>query len=194
MHTAELEIDLRKIKSDSKLSVIQKIKTFYSISDKNNIEPIVLRLSGYIKSKLVKTDYLFTFTPKRLILLKKSKLKKITDPGYVAGLGPYLYYILSDKVKFSDIKIKDSFISEDNLIPKSDEMSIDYPDIKKIIFYPDTKTFVSNMFGSAVKESVLKIHTMNNLYEFVIPTGKNGPYQRSAYWLKMCLPVTVSNK
>jgi len=200
---SELEINLRKIKSDSRMSDSQKIKMFYDLMGVQNIEPIVLRLSGYIKSKPMKIDYLLTFTPTRIIMVKKNKLRKLTDPGFVAGIGPYLYYILSEKIEYADIKIKDSFISKEQdsaeaATAASGDMpqvvSIKYQDIKKMVFYSDTKTLVSNMLGTAVKENVLIIHTVKEKYEFKLPTGKNGPYNKTLYWLKTCLPVKISDK
>lgn len=181
------------------MSDSQKIKIFYDLMGVQNIEPIVLRLSGYIKSKPMKIDYLLTFTPTRIIMVKKNKLRKLTDPGFVAGIGPYLYYILSEKIEYSDIKIKDSFISkeQDSAAAAGDmpqEVSIKYQDIKKMVFYPDTKTLVSNMLGTAVKENVLTIDTVKEKYEFKLPTGKNGPYNKTLYWLKTCLPVKISDK
>ena len=138
--------------------------------------------------------------------LKKNKLRKLIDPGFVAGIGPYLYYILSEKIEYSDIKIKDSFISKEQdsaaastaakeaAADTSDEVSIKYSDIKKMVFYSDTKTLVSNMLGTAVKENVLIIHTVKEKYEFILPTGKNGLYNKTVYWLKTCLPVKISDK
>ncbi len=199
---SELEINLKKIKFDSKMSDSKKIKMVYDLMLARNIEPIVLRLSGYVKNKPMKIDYLLTFTPTRIILVKKNKLRKLIDPGFVAGIGPYLYYILSKKIEYSDIKIKDSFISKEgdaeaasaSESDTSDEVSIKYQDIKKITFYYDIKTLVSNMLGTAVKENVLIIHTVKEKYEFILPTGKNGPYDKTFYWLKMCLPVKIADK
>lgn len=195
---SELEINLKKIKSSSKMSDSQKIKKLYDLMLAQNIEPIVLRLSGYIKSKPVKIDYLLTFTPTRIIMVKKNVLRKMTDPGFVAGIGPYLYYVLSEKIKFSDIKIKDSFISKEQDSAAegskmSNEFSIKYPDIKKIVFYPDTRTLISNMLGTAINENVLVIDTVKEKYEFRLSTGKNGPYDKTLYWLKTCLPVKISD-
>ena len=198
---SELEINLKKIKSSSKMSDSQKIKKLYDLMLAQNIEPIVLRLSGYIKSKPMKIDYLLTFTPTRIIMVKKNVLRKMTDPGFVAGIGPYLYYVLSEKIKFSDIKIKDSFISKEHssvaagagAADTSNEVSIKYPDVKKMVFYPDTRTLISNMLGTAINENVLVIHTMKEKYEFRLPTGKNGHYDKTYYWLKMCLPVKISD-
>jgi hypothetical protein len=158
-----------------------------------NVEPIILRLSGYIKKKPMKVDYLLTFTPSRIILLRKSIIRKLADPGYVAGLGPHLYYVLSEKIDYSDIKGKDSFVQKTSL-QSPDEISIDYKDIKKFVLYPDAKTLVSNMFGTAIKENVLLIHTVHEKFELILPTGKNGDYNKTFYWLKMCIPVKISKQ
>ena len=190
---SELEIDLNRIKSDSTLSDTQKIKMFCNLMKERDVEPIVLRLSGYRKQKPMKIDYLLTFTPSRIILMRKNFMRKLTDPGFVAGLGPYLYYVLSKKIEYSDIKKKDSFVSKDGTHP-NDEPSILYKNIIKFVFYPDTKTLVSNMLGTAIKENVLIIHTNEEKYEFILPTGKNGNYDKTLYWLKMCLPVKISTK
>ena len=184
------------------MSDSQKIKKFYDLMLTQNIEPIVLRLSGYIKSKPMKIDYLLTFTPTRIIMIKKSVLRKLTDPGFVAGIGPYLYYVLSEKIEYSDIKIKDSFISKEHDSAASagvgtadtlNEFFIKYTDIKKIVFYPDTKTLISNMLGTAINENVLVIQTTKEKYELRLPAGKNGPYDKTLYWLKICLPVKISD-
>ena len=191
---SELEVDLNKIKADSTLSDTQKIKRFYDLMKDLNVEPIVLRLSGYVKQKPVKIDYLLTFTPSRMILIRKNYIRKLTDPGFVAGLGPYLYYVLSKKIEYSDIKKKDSFVSEDDSRPSSsgDQTSILYKNITKFVFYPDVKTLISNMLGTAINENVLIIHTNEEKYEFILSTGKNGDYEKTLYWLKTCLPVKIS--
>lgn len=189
---SELEVDLNRIKADSTLSDTQKIKRFYDLMKDLNVEPIVLRLSGYVKQKPVKIDYLLTFTPSRIILIRKNFIRKLTDPGFVAGLGPYLYYVLSKKIEYSDIKKKDSFVSKDDLRPSSDQTSILYKNITKFVFYPDVKTLISNMLGTAINENVLIIHTNEQKYEFILSTRKNGSYDKTLYWLKTCLPVKIS--
>lgn len=188
---SEFESSLKKIKSNNKLSESQKIKMFYDLCKKNNIEPIVLRLSGYIKkNNFLNSDYLINFTPSRIIFFKKNNFRKLVDMGYTAGLGPYLYYILSDKVSFSDVKIKDSFISQiDDENPP--ELCISYHDIKKIVYYYDISTLVSNMLGTAVKTNQLKIYTTEKLFEYSIPTSKNGDYNKTFYWMTHSLPIAV---
>lgn len=189
----DIEGDLNKIKSDSTLSDKQKIKMFCDLMYERNIEPIVLRLSGYMKKKPMKVDYLLTFTPNRIILLRKNIIRKLADPGYVAGLGPHLYYVLSEKIDYLDIKDKDSFVRKTSL-QSQEEISINYNDIKKFVLYPDAKTLVSNMLGTAIKENVLLIHTVHEKYELILPTGKNGDYDKTLYWLNMCIPVKISKR
>lgn len=190
---SEIEGDLNKIRSDSTLSDTQKIKMFCDLMVTRNVEPIVLRLSGYIKKKPMKIDYLLTFTPRRVILIRKNMIRKLADPGFVAGLGPHLYYILSEKIVYSDIKKKDCFV-EKNPLAQHEEISIDYKNIKKFVLYPDPKTLVSNMLGTAIKENVLIIHAEHEKYELILPTGKNGDYHKTLYWLKTCIPVKISKK
>lgn len=190
---SDIEVDLAKIRSNPTVSDTQKIKMFYDLMKERDIEPIVLRLSGYVKQKPMKVDYLLTFTPSRIILMRKSFIRKLTDPGFGAGLGPYLYFVLSKKIEYSDIKKKDSSVLKDSQ-HSQEETSIPYKDITKFVLYPDTKTLVSNMLGTAIRENVLIIHTKEKKYELILPTGKNGKYEKISYWLKMCLPVKIAAK
>lgn len=163
---------------------------FYDLCKKNDIEPVILRLSGYKKNGLLTYDYLINFTSYRIIFSKKSHFRKLVDIGYKAGLGPYLYYLLSDKVSFSDVKIKDSFVSQiDENNPA--ELCINYCDIKKMVYYYDISTLISNMLGTAVKTNQLKIYTVDKLYEYSIPTSKNGDYNKTFYWMTHSLPIAV---
>ncbi len=109
---SEFVKSLKNLKNNIETSETQKIHTFYRLCEKCNIEPIVLRLSGDIKNRFIRSRYLITFTTSRIIISKKSNLRNLIDIGYVAGLGPYLYYLVSDKVKLEDIKLKDSYIQK----------------------------------------------------------------------------------
>ena len=53
-----------------------------------------------------------------------------------------------------------------------------------MVFYPDTKTLISNMLGTAINENVLVIHTMKEKYEFRLPTGKNGSLRQNILLVK----------
>src|SRR3954464_8640567 len=85
---------LKNIKNNSEITHSQKIHAFNQLCKKYNIEPIILRLSGEIKMIARSTNYLITFTTTRVIISKKGNLKSIFDIGDIAGLGPYLYYLV----------------------------------------------------------------------------------------------------
>jgi hypothetical protein len=181
------------IKNNTETSNVQKIQSFYQLCKKYNIEPIVLRLSGIIKNKIKSTGYLITFTNTRIIVSKKDILKNLIDIGYIAGLGPYLYYIVSDKINIDDIRAKDSLIQ--NAVFNSDstsEYQINYKDIEKFVFYNGIETKVTNMLGSDVCDNFLFIDTKTNSYKFIIPVKKNGDYEKIFYWLKTCTPITIN--
>ena len=154
-----------------------------------------MRLSGDIKNRFTRSGYLITFTTTRIIISKKSNLRNLLDIGYIAGLGPYLYYLVSDKVNLEDIKLKDSFIqdifSDSN---STNEFYIEYNEIDKLVFYHGIETLITNMLGSAVIDNFLKIYTQKKPYNFIISAKKNGDYEKIFYWLKMSLPIKVDNE
>jgi hypothetical protein len=191
----EFETSLKQIKNNVEKSNSQKISIFYQLCKEHNIEPIILRLSGDTKNRFTRSNYFITFTNTRIIISEKSNLRNLLDIGYIAGLGPYLYYLLSDKVDFEDIKIKDSFVqglpSDSN---SAKEFYIHYKEIEKIVFNHGIDTLITNMLGSAVNYNFLKIHTQKTLYNFNISAKKNGDYEKIFYWLKISLPIKIHKK
>ena len=189
---SEFDNYLKSIKDNNRITDSQKIREFNQLCKKYNIEPIILRLSGDIKNKINRTGYLITFTTTRIIISKKGNLKSLLDIGYIAGLGPYLYYLVSDKVNLDDIKLKNSFIhtvtSSSNSI---NDYYIEYNNINKIVFYNGVETRVTNMLGSAVSDNFLKIYTKEKNYNFIIPVKKNGDFEKIFYWLRMSLPLSI---
>jgi hypothetical protein len=186
---------LKNIKNNSKITHSQKIHAFNQLCKKYNIEPIILRLSGEIKNKIKSTNYLITFTTTRVIISKKGNLKSIVDIGYIAGLGPYLYYLVSDKVNLEDIKLKNSFIQNIAFNSNSiNEYYIEYNDINKIVFYNGVETRITNMLGSAVSNNFLNIYTNEKYYSFIIPVKKNGDYEKIFYWLRLSLPISIDKE
>ena len=187
---------LKNIKNNNKITNSQKIHAFSQLCKKYNIEPVVLRLSGNIKNKIKSTNYLITFTTTRVIISKKGNLKSLFDIGYIAGLGPYLYYLVSDKIKSLDeIKLKNSLIQNITFNSISiNEYYIEYTDINKIVFYNGVETRISNMFGSAINDNFLKIYTKEKQYNFIIPVKKNGDYEKILYWLRMSLPISIDKE
>ena len=192
---SEFKKSLKNLKNSIEMSEIQKIQTFYQLCKKSNIEPIILRLTGSVKNRFSRTSYLITFTTTRIIISKKSSLRSLVDIGYVAGLGPYLYYLVSNKVKLEDIKLKDSFIEDIfSDLNSTNKFYINYNDITKLVFYIGVETLTTNMLGSAVNENFLRIYTQKNRYNFIISAKKNGDYEKISYWLKMSLPIEVDDE
>ena len=188
----EFETSLKQIKNNVERSNSQKISIFYQLCKEHNIEPIILRLSGDTKNRFTRSNYFITFTNTRIIISEKSNLRNLLDIGYIAGLGPYLYYLLSDKVDLEDIKTKDSFVqgltSDSN---STKEFHIHYKEIEKLVFYHGIDTLITNMLGSAVNYNFLRIRTQKTLYNFSVSTKKNGEYEKIFYWLNMSLPIKV---
>jgi hypothetical protein len=183
---------LEQLKNNAQISESQKIHSFYELCKEFDKESIVLRLSGNIKNRFTRSNYMITFTNRGIFISKKKILQNLLNIGYVAGLGPYLYYLLSDKVKFDDIKLKDSSVH--NGFSSSDltnELYIQYEEISKLVFYHGVETTVTNMLGSAVNENLLKIYTPKDSYNFIIPAKKNGAYEKIFYWLKLSLPLKI---
>ena len=186
---------LKNIKYNNKITNSQKIHAFSQLCKKYDIEPVVLRLSGNIKNKIKNTNYLITFTTTRVIISKKGNLKSLFDIGYIAGLGPYLYYLVSDKVNLEDIKLKNSLIQNVTFNSSSiNEYYIEYNDINKIVFYNGVETRITNMLGSAVSDNFLNLYTNEKYYNFIIPVKKNGDYEKIFYWLRLSLPISIDKE
>jgi sRNA-binding regulator protein Hfq len=172
----------------------QKIKAFYQLCKEHNAEPVILRLSGAVQKRFAPTSYLVTFTTTRVIVTEKSGLRRLLDFGYVAGLGPHLYYLLSDKVRLEDVKLKDSFVQGSGLstgFNSAKDFYILYDEIQKLVFSHGIKTLTTNMLGSAVSHNFLDIHTKSAIHKFVISAKQNGEYEKIYYWLNVSLPVKV---
>ena len=187
---------LEQLKNNVQMSESQKISSFYELCKEFDKEPIILRLSGNIKNRFTISNYLIKLTNNGIFISKKRNLQNLLDIGYVAGLGPYLYYLLSDKVKLDDIKLKDSVLHNGfSSLNLTNELSyLNYKEIVKLVFYHGVETTVTNMLGSAVNDNLLKIYTQKDSYNFIISAKKNGEYKKIFYWLKMCLPITISQK
>lgn len=171
-------------------SDIQKIKMFIDWCNKNNYEEILLRLSSE-KDAGLGDNRIIDFTTKRIIITKKSFIKKFLDVGYVAGMGPFPYIILSEKKHTS--KIKDSAkVDVRKIMNRSDfEYSLDYDLVDEVIVSQGSSSVVRNMFGSFIAKNDLTIITDKQRYEYILPTKKNGDFYRMTHWLQV-LPVKVS--
>ena len=132
------------------------------------------------------------FTNKRVIITRKKIINRIFDMGFVAGLGPFPYMILSEKKQNSKIKDSAKLQIEKILRDPNLERTITYNDISKIIIKKGTNSLIHNMFGSFITKYYLTIFTSNNKYEYILPMKKNGDFDKMSYWMKSLLPVRIS--
>ena len=174
-------------KSDS-----ERIQDFILWCKKNNFEEIILRLSSEEKGGW-SNNFCLDFTTTRIIVRKKNFLKKFVDLGYVAGLAPIPYMILSKKIKRSYVKKQHNDPSEDIIKRDRSNYYIPYTDIQQFIIRKGIETRVTNMVGTMIMKNFLKIKTVNNkTYDFTLPVNKNGKFEQIHFWLSVVLPVNVT--
>jgi hypothetical protein len=174
-------------KSDS-----EKIQDFILWCKKNNFEEIILRLSSEEKGGWSK-NFCLDFTTTGIIVSKKNFLNKFVDLGYVAGLAPIPYMILSKKIiKRSDVKKQHNDPLEYIIKRDRSNYYIPYSDIQQFIIRKGIETTVTNMVGTMIMKNFLKIKTVNKTYDFTLPVNKNGKFEQIHFWLSVVLPVNVT--
>lgn len=173
-------------KSDS-----EKIQDFILWCKKNNFEQIILRLSSEEKGGWSK-NFSLDFTTTRIILSKKRFLNKFVDLGYVAGLAPIPYMILSKKIKRSYVKKQYNDPPEDIIKRDRSNYYIPYSDIQQFIIRKGIETTVTNMVGTMIMKNFLTIKTADKTYDFTLPVNKNGKFEHIHFWLSVVLPVNVT--
>lgn len=173
-------------KSDS-----EKIQDFILWCKKNNFEEIILRLSSEEKGGWSK-NFSLDFTTTRIILSKKRFLNKFVDLGYVAGLAPIPYMILSKKIKRSYVKKRYNDPPEDIIKRDRSNYYIPYSDIQQFIIRKGIETTVTNMVGTMIMKNFLTIKTADKTYDFTLPVNKNGKFEHIHFWLSVVLPVNVT--
>jgi hypothetical protein len=173
-------------KSDS-----EKIQDFILWCKKNNFEEIILRLSSEEKGGWSK-NFSLDFTTTRIILSKKRFLNKFVDLGYVAGLAPIPYMILSKKIKRSYVKKQYNDPPEDIIKRDRSNYYIPYSDIQQFIIRKGIETTVTNMVGTMIMKNFLTIKTADKTYDFALPVNKNGKFEHIHFWLSVVLPVNVT--
>jgi hypothetical protein len=178
---------LASSKSDS-----EKIKDFILWCKKKNFEETISRLSSEEKGGWSR-NFCLDFTTSRIIVSKKSFLKKFVDLGYVAGIAPFPYMVLSKKIKRSDLKKQYKNTSAD-IIKREDRSNyyIWYSDIQEFIIRKGIETTVTNMVGTMIMKNFLTIKTLNKTYNFTLPVNKNGQFEQIHYWLSVVLPFNVT--
>lgn len=173
-------------KSDS-----EKIQDFILWCKKNNFEEIILRLSSEEKGGWSK-NFSLDFTTTRIIFSKKRFLNKFVDLGYVAGLAPIPYMILSKKIKRSYVKKQYNDPPEDIIKRDRSNYYIPYSDIQQFIIRKGIETTVTNMVGTMIMKNFLTIKTVDKTYDFTLPVNKNGKFEHIHFWLSVVLPVNVT--
>jgi hypothetical protein len=166
----------------------EKIRFFMDWCKKNQLEELIIRLSSETKGGWGE-NYTLDFTTKRIIISKKNFFRKFVDLGYVAGMAPYPYLVLSDNVKNSEIVKKSASIDIEAILsssPNNYYLWYEDVDIRK-----GTETIVHNMMGSAIQANFLAITTGKKTYNFKLPTRKDGHFEKVSFWLESLIPVTV---
>src|ERR671931_658283 len=130
----------------------EKIQTFISWCKKSRLEEVIIRLSSETKGGWGK-NFLLDFTTDRIIISKKKFIRKFVDVGYIAGMAPFPYMLVSkQKLKPSDLKKRLIDINPENNL-KEDRPSnffIPYSEIQEIIIRKGVQSVVTNMLGSMI--------------------------------------------
>ena len=112
--------------------------------------------------------------------------------GYVAGLAPIPYMILSKKIKRSYVKKQYNDPPEDIIKRDRSNYYIPYSDIQQFIIRKGIETTVTNMVGTMIMKNFLTIKTADKTYDFTLPVNKNGKFEHIHFWLSVVLPVNVT--
>lgn len=178
-------------KKDNENSVVNLLD-FIDWCNNNNHEELLIRLSSEKQGGLG-YDSVIDFTTKRIIITRKKLMNRIFELGFVAGLGPFPYMILSKKKQQSKIKDSAKLKIEKILQDENLEFTISYIDVQKIVIKRGSNSIVRNMLGSFITKNYLTIFTKtNNKYEYVLSIKKNGDFSKMFYWMKSILPVEIS--
>jgi hypothetical protein len=178
-------------KKDNENSVVNLLD-FIDWCNNNNHEELLVRLSSEKQGGLG-YDSVIDFTTKRIIITRKKLMNRIFELGFVAGLGPFPYMILSKKKQQSKIKGSAKLKIEKILQDENLEFTISYIDVQKIVIKRGSNSIVRNMLGSFITKNYLTILTKtNNKYEYVLSIKKNGDFSKMFYWMKSILPVEIS--
>ena len=175
-------------KSDAK-----KVQTFMSWCKSSGFEEVIIRLSSESKGGWG-NNFLLDFTTDRIIISKKKFIRKFVDLGYIAGMAPFPYMLVSkQKPKPSDLKKCVIIInSKRNLnADRSSNLFIPYSEIQEIIIRKGVESVVTNMLGSMITTNFLTINTSSIIHEYRLPVSKNGTFEQIHYWLSAVVPARV---
>jgi hypothetical protein len=169
----------------------EKVLFFIDWCKSQAIEETILRLSSETKGGWGKNLQL-DFTTNRIIVSRKAVLRKFVDLGYVAGMAPYPYLLLKNKLRESDFSSKSCVINPRTLLDDPSNYYIEYSKIDAFILRKGIETTVTNMIGRMIQSNFITIHSQTKVYEFTLPVNKNGNYEQIVFWLGVVVPVSIS--
>ena len=178
--------DILITKSDS-----EKVLFFIDWCKSRDIEETILRLSSETKGGWGKNLQL-DFTTNRIIVSQKGVLKKFVDLGYVAGMAPYPYLLLKNKLRESDFSSNSCVINPTALLDNPSNFYIEYSKIDAFILRKGIETTITNMVGRMIQSNFIEIHSETKVYDFALPVNKNGKYEQIVFWLGVVVPVSIS--
>jgi hypothetical protein len=171
----------------------EKIQTFMSWCKSSGFEEVIIRLSSENKGGLG-NNFLLDFTTHRIIISKKKFVRKFVDVGYIAGMAPFPYMLVSkQKLKLSDLKKRPIIINPEHNLKEhsSSNFFIPYSEIQEIIIRKGVESVVTNMLGSMITTNFLTINTSSNTSDYRLPVSKNGTFEQIHYWLSVVVPANV---
>jgi hypothetical protein len=170
----------------------EEISSFIQWCKDRGIEEVILRLSTDDKNWLHE-NYFLDFTTSRIIVSKKSFTRKLLDTGFIAGMAPFPYMILTKDKKVPDFK-KGVNLNPSEIIRKDiSNFFIWYSEIEELCMRKGIETTVSNMLGTAINANFLTVKsTSGKEYAFRLPVSKNGSFEKIYFWLNKVIPVKVS--
>ena len=176
----------------SEKSDLEKIQTFISWCKKSGFEELIIRLSSETKGGWGE-NFLLDFTTNRIIISKKKFIRKFVDVGYIAGMAPFPYMLVSKKkLELSDVGNKSAIINPEDILQKnSSNFYILYSEIQEVIIRKGIESVVTNMLGSMITTNFLTIRTLRKRYDYRLPVNKNGTFEEIQYWLSAVIPVNV---
>jgi hypothetical protein len=172
----------------------EKVKLFIDWCNKYDLEELIIRLSSDGK-RIFDVGSFLDFTTRGILIRKKSWSRKFIDTGFVAGMAPLPYALISSKLKIADITKKTLADTADTIRKKESMISkyVPYTEVTEISLRPGLETRVTNMLGSTLRQNFLTIKsTVGPPHQYSLPVGKNGPYDKIYFWLSAILPIDVS--
>jgi hypothetical protein len=174
-----------------RLSDAERILLFIEWCKKRKMEELILRLSSETTGGWG-NNFFLDFTTNRLIVSKKNFFRKFADVGYIAGMAPYPYLVLSPKIKDSEIDKRSASFDPDAILSSNpNNLCFWYEEIEELLFRRGDETTVHNMMGSVVQANFLTIKSKGKTFQFKLPARKDGQFDKVYYWMRTLIPVPV---